>query len=78
MATKTKSKTSSTTTEATASETSTASADLNELIGLSRSFTLEIDNIMKSSIDTGLKSKALGTATKYFVQYIDDIERKNA
>tara|TARA_B100000700_G_C14999227_1_gene835450 strand:+ start:52 stop:282 length:231 start_codon:yes stop_codon:yes gene_type:complete len=76
MATKTKSKTSSTATETPV--TSTATADLKELIELSRSFTLEIENIMTSTISTGKKASALGTATKYFVQYIDDIEQRNA
>ena len=84
MATKTKSKTPSTvtttttTSEATTSEANTTAEDLNYVIELSRSFTVEIENIMTSDISTGNKASALGTATKHYVEFLDVIEQKNA
>ena len=56
----------------TATEEATSTdTRLGELVELSRAFTVEIENIMTAEISFIEKSKALGTATKHYVEYLD-------
>lgn len=47
---------------------------LTSLLELSRAFTVEIENIMTAEISFVEKSKALGTATRHYVEYLDSYE----
>lgn len=60
--------------ETTKSKTSTDKSTTKELVEISRAFTEEIQGIMTARISFVEKSKALGTATKHFAEYIDQFE----
>ena len=74
MATKTKTKSST----KTGTDSAQVKEDLISLLELSRSFTDEIQNIMTSKISQGTQAKALGTATRYYVESLDSLESKHA
>ncbi len=54
-------------------------SDLNTMINLSLSFTKEIENIMTvDKLTFTERSSALGTATKYFVEAVNEVAERNA
>ena len=70
--------TTKTKTKQAAETTVDTAADLNEVIDLSRAFSKEIENIMTvDGLTFAQRSSALGTATKFFTEAVEEIAAKN-